>query len=322
MAGIRKNIMASTTARDKYVQALVALDQPRVDVTVQLLYDFPQRNFPQIRMRGINQNLSIYDLFVFWHVLAMMVETPLGSGRKAAHSGPVFLPWHRHYMILLEQFMQSALGDDDFGLPYWDWAADGELPRTQQWQTQLWTANYIGEARNRVLSGPIGGMRVRLWQDRSGVLHSIEPRPIERNTGRGVGARDLPTTASVTTAKDENFYDLSPWSGGSQGGHRNRLEGWIGGPRLHNRVHVWIGEDMSPGTSPNDPVFFLNHCNVDRIWESWMVENSRSYEPQAPIGPVGHRLNDTLLTILGGARVPADVLDPGQWYSYGSLTVD
>ena len=53
-----------------------------------------------------------------------------------------------------------------------------------------------------------------------------------------------------------------------------------------------------------------------------MVETGRSYEPQAPIGPVGHRLNDTLLTILGGAGVPADVLDPGQWYSYDSLTVD
>ena len=28
---------------------------------------------------------------------------------------------------------------------------------------------------------------------------------------------------------------------------------------------------MAPATSPNDPVFYLNHCNVDRIWEAWLV---------------------------------------------------
>ena len=39
---------------------------------------------------------------------------------------------------------------------------------------------------------------------------------------------------------------------------------WMDGPRLRNLVHVWVGRDMSPGSSPNDPVFFLNHCNVDR----------------------------------------------------------
>ena len=24
---------------------------------------------------------------------------------------------------------------------------------------------------------------------------------------------------------------------------------------------------------PNDPVFYLNHCNVDRIWEGWMQKH-------------------------------------------------
>jgi tyrosinase len=39
---------------------------------------------------------------------------------------------------------------------------------------------------------------------------------------------------------------------------------------MHNRVHICIGGDMGSSTSPNnDPVFYLNHCNVDRIWAVW-----------------------------------------------------
>jgi tyrosinase len=35
---------------------------------------------------------------------------------------------------------------------------------------------------------------------------------------------------------------------------------------LHNQVHAWIGRGMGLASSPNDPVFYLHHCNVDRIW--------------------------------------------------------
>src|SRR5829696_1697483 len=58
---------------------------------------------------------------------------------------------------------------------------------------------------------------------------------------------------------------------------------------MHNQVHVWIGGDMGPATSPNDPVFYLNHCNVDRIWEAWLVNQGRNLcaEPIG-IGAVSH----------------------------------
>jgi len=41
-------------------------------------------------------------------------------------------------------------------------------------------------------------------------------------------------------------------------------------PCVHNRVHVWVGGDMLPSSSPTDPVFYMNHCNIDRIWEAWL----------------------------------------------------
>ncbi len=319
MAAIRENIRSSQSARDNFLDGIVQLDQEESGITAADLYGFLQRNLPGVQMAGINQELSTYDLFVFWHVFAMNFTLSVGN---AAHSGPIFLPWHRMYLIRLEQELQRVLGNDDFGLPYWDWASDGELSSDEQWQTQLWSSGFLGESRNQVASGPLAAMQVRLWQDvRTAILWSIDPRPIVRQAGLDTRFDFLPRKSHVRTAMQENSYDQPPWSQ-SAPGHRNRLEGWINGPQLHNLVHVWIGGDMGPGTSPNDPAFFLNHCNVDRIWEAWMDSKGRTYRPAAGEGPSGHRFDDTMIAILGDPMTPQDVLDPNQWYSYDSLVVD
>jgi tyrosinase len=97
------------------------------------------------------------------------------------------------------------------------------------------------------------------------------------------------------------------WIGASAGdlGTSNRFT-------LHNMVHKWVGGTISRGdarparrgtmilpTSPNDPVFFLNHANVDRLWSEWQARHpGRTYEPKTghngntadsrmvPFGPV------------------------------------
>ena len=40
--------------------------------------------------------------------------------------------------------LQRVLNDPDFGLPYWDWAADGELSPDQQLTAQIWADNCMG----------------------------------------------------------------------------------------------------------------------------------------------------------------------------------
>ena len=122
----------------------------------------------------------------------------------------------------------------------------------------------------------------------------------------------------MRAALDNDRYDRDPWDTSVLS---HLVEGWVNGPRLHNRVHVWVGGDMLPGTSPNDPVFFLNHCNVDRIWESWMIHHDRTYEPGdgTPDAPSGHRIDDDLIAPLGQSATPRQVLYPSVWYSYDSL---
>ncbi len=38
---------------------------------------------------------------------------------------------------------------------------------------------------------------------------------------------------------------------------------------------------MGPASSPNDPVFFLHHSNIDRMWAIW----PRKYPSAAPHQP-------------------------------------
>ena len=130
MAGLRQNIRVAGVS-DQYLDGITALDTAMSGVMASDALAVVNNVAPNLEFRGIEQELSYYDLFVLWHVAAMSIPSP-GALPNAAHGGPIFLPWHRHYMILLEQWMQIVLADDDFGLPYWDWAADGDLPEGQQ----------------------------------------------------------------------------------------------------------------------------------------------------------------------------------------------
>jgi hypothetical protein len=127
----------------------------------------------------------------------------------------------------------------------------------------------------------------------------------------GVSASALPTASDVTAALADTVYDVFPYSSGSTSGWRNRCEGWISGPQLHNLVHVWVGGSMGPMSSPNDPVFFLHHCFVDKLWADWMRMHLGSGYLPVSGAPVGHNLGDAMQPWagLGSTVTPASVLD-------------
>jgi len=88
---------------------------------------------------------------------------------------------------------------------------------------------------------------------------------------------------------------------------------------------------MEFSTSPNDPVFYLNHCNVDRIWAGWQdIHGNPSYLPDSNESStlLRHRLDDRLLEITenslfdpiyqGNVR-PRNLLDISSTYSYDTF---
>jgi hypothetical protein len=77
---------------------------------------------------------------------------------------------------------------------------------------------------------------------------------------------------------------------------------------MHNLIHIWVGGSMVPITSPNDPVFFLHHCFVDKLWADWqsLHPNVPWYLPDGGAAP-GHNLKDLLRP--WNDTTPEDVID-------------
>jgi tyrosinase len=48
----------------------------------------------------------------------------------------------------------------------------------------------------------------------------------------------------------------------------------------HGAVHVTIGGIMgSVPTAANDPIFWLHHCNIDRLWSKWLAQGGGRTNP-------------------------------------------
>jgi tyrosinase len=53
-------------------------------------------------------------------------------------------------------------------------------------------------------------------------------------------------------------------------------------PRLeyvHGFVHNAVGGTMSGSSSPADPLFWLHHANIDRLWSVWEKAHPRAIPP-------------------------------------------
>jgi tyrosinase len=221
---------------------------------------------------------NVYDKYVIWHNEAVRyMHTHAGhtmamGPQNHAHVHAGFCPWHRYFVASFEQDLQAAdraLGNDgSITVPYWDWVHDHGGSSGRQ-RSSIWNDDFMGPdgsgSDHAVTSGPF---RRGNWQT------VLAPATfLRRDFGANIGS--LPTSDAVKETLKHRVFDVAPWDD-TVDSFRNRLEGWFGDPEgrtgMHNRVHVWVGGDMFlVPTAPNDPVFFLHHCNVDRLWAKWQA---------------------------------------------------
>ncbi|WP_328929239.1 tyrosinase family protein [Streptomyces sp. NBC_00190] len=242
-----------------------------------------------------------YDRLVTTHNGFIMSDTD--SGDRVGHRSPSFLPWHRRFLLEFETALQAV--DASVSLPYWDWTAD----RTTR--SSLWAADFLGgtgRARDgQVLDGPFAYATGK-WN----IAVRVDGRAYLRRA-LGAGVAGLPTKEEVEAVLAMSVYDTAPWNSASNGGFRNSLEGWRGA-NLHNRVHVWVGGQMATGVSPNDPVFWMHHAYVDKLWAEWQARHPHSGYLPAAGTPNVVDLGDTMRP--WNDVTPADLLDHRKFYTF------
>lgn len=225
----------------------------------------------------------------------------------------------------------------NLALPYWDWVHYRTRKHFWWWWGKIWGSDFMGGdgdsgKNNAVTNGPFRAPPPNSDGDWTLFYTPDQPGPppttMDPNSGpaflqRDLGSKanvksgELPTQEEWDAAKVITVYDSPPWDetvGGStsQAGFfgvqsfRNVLEGFVpfnpanpDSAELHNKVHLWVGGAMMPISSPNDPIFFLHHCNVDRLWAYWQIRNPTvPYLPDgstpALTGPEGHNLNEAM----------------------------
>jgi tyrosinase len=171
--------------------------------------------------------------------------------RSCPHSNWFFLPWHRAYLVTFERICRMMSGDPNFTLPYWDWTAQPRLP-------PAFASATLGNRRNPLFD-TTRTIRANQTLRQSTVGQAIITRILNERNFDNFGS---------TRPNGQNNLEAR-WLGTR--GQTTMLEGIP-----HNTTHAAIGGDMGDMISPRDPVFWLHHCNVDRLWALWNARGGRN----------------------------------------------
>lgn len=153
-----------------------------------------------------------------------------------------FLPWHRLYVMYFEEIIRSISEKPEFTLPYWDYTTPSSYAIPEELQT-----------KNR--NNPTWGS---LYISNRNVPGGVIPGAADVNAGE-------PLNKNFRGAR--NFLILPDFDNDDYSSFCSSLDG-----NLHGSVHVYTGDEKNMADVPfaaRDPIFWLHHCNIDRIWAAW-----------------------------------------------------
>jgi hypothetical protein len=149
-----------------------------------------------------------------------------------AHGTLNFLPWHRLYLYYFERTVRKQSGTTDFNLPYWDYFNE--------------KFTWGGIALPKLVRGVSAG-----------VLYDKYRTPgLNENTA----ALDVNDGSATQAFKFTDFISFS-----------NQLQ-----TQPHGTMHCSTGSGCRQPdiglvpVSGLDPVFYMHHANIDRLWQCWL----------------------------------------------------
>jgi tyrosinase len=240
--------------------------------------------------------------------------------QQCQHQTWYFLPWHRAYLLSFELIVLDAVkslnGPDDWALPYWNYS-DSNNPDALKIHPAFTQQTLPGGGKNDLYVPERYGTAVAAADaDLSHRIDDSDFEGIDSGTGLGVGG---PSTSFSHGGIEEGLIEAAP----------------------HDLVHGDVGGRgglMShPNTAALDPIFWVHHANIDRLWEVWRARDPLNVNPTAAAwrnGPTDQKFaffdakgksikskpKDVVDTVKLGYRY-ADISDPIPGVQRGAMRV-
>jgi tyrosinase len=192
---------------------------------------------------------------------------------QCQHGSWYFLPWHRGYLIAFEAVVRDAVvklgGPADWALPYWNYFKPNQDRLPPAFASADWPD---GRGDNPL------HVAQRYGPKNDGNVYV----PVSKINLNALGDPDFTGVASGG----------SPGFGGVDTGfsHGGRVHGGIE-TQPHDWVHGLVGGSdpqsnlpglmSDPDTAGLDPIFWLHHANIDRLWEVWRKNPATHVDPTA-----------------------------------------
>ncbi|WP_158517340.1 tyrosinase family protein [Moorena producens] len=185
-----------------------------------------------------------------------------------------FLPWHRLYLHHFEKIVRDLSEDPNFSLPYWDYISysDTEVPDQER------------------LEMPLEFYEPNIEYDPDPAGNSLyeSGRACDLNMGEPI-SDNFAVADLVNAVEDLNREQIfEEFSNAIEQAPHNRMHKYIGGGEMEpdeaddcnifNRIY---NRDLKDDQTPQlglmrsipsagfDPIFWLHHANIDRLWSQW-----------------------------------------------------
>lgn len=225
----------------------------------------------------VNPSSSYYDDVVYMH-MDLNVEI---------HYTGLFLPWHRWYLYAFEGALRDKCGYGGV-TPYWDWTIDApDFFESSFWQDSDPNSGLggWGDPNNdyRVPNGALSNMTLT-YPSTHTVRRSFTLQPFQ------VPNQSLYTNPNMQANSSFSASAIQAILGTSAGDYNDFQMGIETFEGPHGSVHLIMGGDMAgtcpqnapssctqgPTWSPNDPLFWMHHAMLDRIWYEWQLSNPQN----------------------------------------------
>lgn len=195
-------------------------------------------------------------------------ESQWPNGQRFAecqHFTWFFLPWHRIYLHHFEKIVRSRVvklgGPDDWALPYWNYTETdpGSVRKLPPAFRDPQIPGDHGNDKNPLLVPKRAprindGAEVSRPSTRTG--SAARERIFTEDGGDGVAGFGGPDTGPVHFGPSAGALERSP---------HGSIHMAVGG------VRPPFGLMSDPDTAALDPIFWLHHANVDRLWDGWLA---------------------------------------------------